>query len=300
MDLSRASVAVTGATGFLGRYLIDVLERRGARVIGVVRNPDRVQGLRDRFELRKADLADFDSLARSFEGVDAVVSNAALLSLRPRGWQTYLATNVEGTSNVYRAMEACGVERAVQISSVGVYREHRPPVDESHPIYDEQTRGNRINAYSLSKALSERAAWRMAKKAGIQLSVLRPSGIYGAFDQTFTAVHKRVMGIMPVTLYPCLMHLCLVHAGDVAEAAALCLENSVSVAKPYNVAGEDRSTWEFASAWKKVGAPSAWFRIPLPVPYRRIYSSARIQQDLGWRSRSYEEGIREILASEAS
>src|SRR2546422_6216370 len=45
MDLRGAAVAVTGATGFLGRYITDVLLARGAHVIGVVRNPGRVPEL---------------------------------------------------------------------------------------------------------------------------------------------------------------------------------------------------------------------------------------------------------------
>jgi nucleoside-diphosphate-sugar epimerase len=42
MTLRGARIAVTGATGFLGRYVVDALLARGAHVIGVVRNPDRV------------------------------------------------------------------------------------------------------------------------------------------------------------------------------------------------------------------------------------------------------------------
>ncbi len=76
---------MTGATGFLGRYLVDALLARGAHVIGVVRNPDRVPELAARgVELRQADLAERDRLARGFAGAQAVVSNAALFSLRNR------------------------------------------------------------------------------------------------------------------------------------------------------------------------------------------------------------------------
>src|SRR5207244_3981880 len=63
MLLERKQVAVTGATGFLGRYIVDTLLHRGARVVGVVRNPDRVPELRERgVELRRADLAARDDL----------------------------------------------------------------------------------------------------------------------------------------------------------------------------------------------------------------------------------------------
>jgi len=77
VELRGASIAVTDATGFLGRYVVDTLLSRGARVVGVVRNPDRVPELALRgAELRRADLADRERLARGFAGADAVVSNA--------------------------------------------------------------------------------------------------------------------------------------------------------------------------------------------------------------------------------
>src|SRR5437899_4136385 len=82
MELKGRNIAVTGATGFLGRYIVDVLLKRGAHVIGVVRNPDRVPELQQRgVEFRKADLAERDRLTAGFAGVDAVVSNAALFAV---------------------------------------------------------------------------------------------------------------------------------------------------------------------------------------------------------------------------
>ncbi|HYB12857.1 MAG TPA: NAD(P)-dependent oxidoreductase [Myxococcota bacterium] len=298
MKLSDSTVAVTGATGFLGRYLVRALIERGARVVGVVRVPERGRDLAaGGVELRQADLASREALASAFAGVDVVVSNAALLSLlsRPRA---LVRTNVEGTVHVFEAMARAGVLRALQISSVSAYRNHRPPVREEHPLYDVSTHLRPWNAYGISKALSEEAAWRLAGKAGIALTVLRPPGMYGAFDRTFTHVHKLLVTRPPVTLYPAFMRICLVYAGDVAEAAMRALENPIAQGKAYNVPGENLSTWAFAEAWGRAGARTA-FRLPLPLPYRRIYSGERIRKDLGWRPRSYAAGIGELLAMEA-
>src|SRR5512135_2752423 len=141
MELRGARVAVTGATGFLGRYLVDALLDAGARPIGVVRNPDRVPSLRARgVELRRADLADRGALAAGFAGADAVVSNAALLPLG-NGPAALEQANVVGTRNVYAAVADAGVRRAVQISSVAVYGMFaQGVVDEERPLLADDTR----------------------------------------------------------------------------------------------------------------------------------------------------------------
>ena len=125
MELRGATVAVTGATGFLGRYIVDALLGRGAHVIGVVRNPERVPGLAGRgVELRRADLAEGDRLAAGFAGAAAVVSNAALFSLRNARWDDHQRANVRGTANVFDAAVAAVVRRVVHVSSVAVYAHH--------------------------------------------------------------------------------------------------------------------------------------------------------------------------------
>jgi dihydroflavonol-4-reductase len=123
MELRGARVAVTGATGFLGRYVVEALLGRGSRVVGVVRNPGRVPALAARIELRAADLADPRALAAGFAEADAVVSNAALFSLRNARWEDHQRANVEGTTNVFDAAAAAGVSRIVHVSSVAVYAE---------------------------------------------------------------------------------------------------------------------------------------------------------------------------------
>ncbi len=299
IQLRGATIAVTGATGFLGRYLVDLLLRRGARVIGVVRNPDRVPELRERgVELRRADLAERDRLAAGFRGADAVVSNAALLSLRAQRWADYVQTNVDGTANVCEAAAAAGVRRIVYVSSVSVYRGRRQAVlDEDHVQYGEGVRPGRLTAYPLSKALAEQAALRLARTHHLDLTILRPSGIYGAFDGNFMPIFRAFMW-PKLTLYPAGFRLPMVYAGDVAEAVALALENPASIGRAYNITGEDRSAWDFARAWKQAGGRSPWLMLPVPFPYRRVYDTARALSELGWRARPYLDGLRETLARE--
>src|SRR5438046_9349174 len=149
MDLRGAAGAVTGATGFLGRYITDVLLARGAHVIGVVRNPGRVPELAARsVELRQADLAERDRLAHGFAGAQAVVSNAALFSLRNRSWDDHHRPNIQGTENVFGALADAAVKRVVHFSSVAVYRAHRPRVAEAAPQLAPDTRHTLTNPYA--------------------------------------------------------------------------------------------------------------------------------------------------------
>ena len=299
MELRNTTVAVTGATGFLGRYIVDALLARGARVVGVVRNPDRVPELREKgVELRRADLGDPQRLAAGFRGADALVSNAALLSLTHFRPSDYVATNLVGTANALEAAAAAQVRRVVQVSSVSVYRGHaQRRVDENHRQYTRATRLRPTNAYALSKALAEQRAWEIARERGLELTAVRPGGIYGAFDRNFMRVFKALLR-PPITVYPAFFRLPLVYAGDVAEAIALCLETPVSIGRAYNITGEDSSAWDFARAWKRAGGRSARLMIPIPLPYRRVFDNARAERELGWRNRSQLEGLHETLRLE--
>ncbi len=100
MVLKDKTIAVTGASGMIGAYICRALLKRGANVIGVVRNPDKAAFLtREGVTFRRADLADARSLTDAFVGVDAVVSNAALYRLTNLDWESNYLPNKTGTEN---------------------------------------------------------------------------------------------------------------------------------------------------------------------------------------------------------
>jgi len=303
MELKDARIAVTGATGLLGRYIVRALLERDAQVICVVRNPDKDPRLRDTpgVEMRRADLADHPSLAEGFAGADAVVSNAALVSLGNVSAKEVLRTNIEGTENVFHALHEAGVARALQVSSCTVYD---APLSsgaaEDTPMRLDAAVLHRMNVYGISKARSEARAWELARAYGIELSVIRPGGIYGAFDTTGWWWANKLLMRPPVSGYPDDLRVCPVYAGDVAEAMCRMLERDVAAGRAYNVQGDDLPAKRFREACAAVGMPRPRLFIPFPCPFHQHVSTERIRTELDWAPRSYEEAVREILDTEAA
>lgn len=299
MELRGRRIAVTGATGFIGRYIVRALLARGVRVVGVVRNPDKGRDLSG-VELRRADLCRREELTPALDGCDAVVSNAALIALGDVAPAEVLRTNVEGTRNVFEAMGEARVSRAVLVSTVSVYARRRRDVpDEGHPLHAIGRRINRINAYAISKVRAEEEARRICEGSGIGLTIVRPNGVYGASDNNgFTRWFQRLVAL-PVAPYPIGMSLSLVYAADVAEAIALCLERPASIGRVYNLAGEHLTAWNFLRAWKAAGGRVPRLLLPIPLPLRQCFDSRRARDELGWRPRPFADGIADLLRMQA-
>lgn len=298
MNIKASTIAVTGATGFIGRHIVDSLAARGASVVAVVRTPDKVPSFRDSgMEIRVADLSDPGALCDGFSGVDAVVSCAALFRIRNTDWKSHLEANVRGTENVMNAAAAAGAERVVHVSSVAVYRgrcgqiiaEDAPRLTESDLT--------RFNAYSVSKALSEQRAWELASRLGLRLTCCRPSSVFGAWDPNITPLIRRALSL-PVVPVPYGIRAGLVYAGDVARAVVLMLENDISVGKSYNITGPNDRSSAFFRAWRQAGGP--WPALPIPVwlPVKRLWDNTLAETELGWKNRPWAESLRETFARE--
>lgn len=301
LDLSKSTIAVTGATGFIGGYIVRTLRSRGASVVGVVRNPTKSAWLAaaDGVTLRKADLSDRAALAAGFEGCDAVISNAALISIGNEGRDALISANVEGVRNVMGALKDAGVLRAVHVSSAVVYAPKKGHFyGEEDTLLDETAKPSRFRDYATSKAIGEREAWRLAKDYGLALSTARPHTVYGSGDRVgFSRWFKRFMKPSWVSTFPKLAFPA-VYAGDLADALCLMLESDAAAGNAYNVTVAPEEAQDFyahVGAYRDAGGDAPKLVIPVPVPIRRRYDTSRAAQDLGFRTRPLVDGYRDML-----
>lgn len=166
---------VTGANGHLGNTLVRALLARGERVRAGVRDvSDRSAFTGLDCELVYAELQDRQALLQALRGVEVLYQVAAVFRHWARDPQAEIvAPNVEGTRNVLEAAAEAGVKRVVYVSSVAAVGHDGQPLDETH-WNDEQE-----NAYYRSKILSERMAWEVAQRLGLELVVVLPAAMVG-------------------------------------------------------------------------------------------------------------------------
>lgn len=299
-SLVDGPVAVTGATGFIGRYLVEGLLTRGARVRAVVRRPEAARALfGTRAEIRRADLADEGSLTRAFEGAQAVVSNAALISVAARDRAALVEANVSGVERTYRAIATAGVRRAVHMSTAVAYVPKRSHVyEEDDPLYPPGTRSHPFNHYGVTKAAGEHRAREVCAERGIDLSVCRPHTVFGTRDRgTFT---KWFLWFMrgPVSVFPAYLFFPSVYAADLAEATCRMLERDAAKGRAYHVCSDadEVSYWQLMEAYRAAGGTTPKVVLPVPVPLRRRYSTDRMRSDLGFSPRPPVDAFRAMLA----
>jgi dihydroflavonol-4-reductase len=161
---------ITGATGYLGSALVEVMVRRGFPVRATVRSPERAAVLPSEVERVPADLADEESLVRAMEGCEAVFHLAASLGATPG--DTHEA-NVEGTRRVLSAARRAGVQRVVHTSSSAA-------IIAASGLVSERTTGGTalVDPYSTTKEEAERLVLDAARN-GLHASIVNVTNAYG-------------------------------------------------------------------------------------------------------------------------
>jgi len=166
---SGPSMALTGATGFVGRFLLKDLKRRGYRVRALLRHPDALVP-----EIESAiigDLARPANLAQALRGIDYIVHSAAIAhAMSGRPDDDYRTINTQATVALARAGAAAGVKRFVFLSSI------RAQTDASADrVLTEDMEPAPTDAYGRSKLEAEQALAAL----GIDWVALRPVLVYG-------------------------------------------------------------------------------------------------------------------------
>ena len=177
MDLNGASVLVTGATGFVGPYLVQALCDRGAHVKILSVDMDEIPSslFTEDLKIMTGDITKPETLDGITEGVDFVFHLAAISNVNyaiQNPVQTY-DVNVRGTLNLLEEVRKNPVQKFVYVSSSHVYGVPQYiPVDEIHPIAPHEP-------YSASKAAAENIVNGYSSAYGIDTVVVRPFNIYG-------------------------------------------------------------------------------------------------------------------------
>lgn len=237
--------AVTGATGFLGRYIVKATIAAGWRVRILTRHALVHPQLADlKFEAVPGDLADRRALRELVDGADAVIHAAGLIKAPSAA--DFRSVNVGGTVNLITALkENKTATRLLMVSSMAA----REP---------------QLSAYAETKRRAEEAVAAMLGHPH-DWAIVRPCAIYGPWDREtlaiFRAVSRRIFPLPRIGN----ARIALIHAADAAAAIAILCDHSPS-GTTFELTDErvEGYSWDEIVSVAETAIGAKVFAVPLP------------------------------------
>ena len=303
--------AITGGTGFIGRKLVLRHLARGDEVRVLSRRAPSESGLPDSVKLWPGDLGDMTSMQSFVNGADVLYHCAGEIRAADR----MEAVHVGGTRKLVDAA-AGRIGRWVQLSSVGAYGKQQ------EGIVTEKTDLNPQGIYEVTKVAADELVQAAAARGAFEHVILRPSNVYGG-----EMTNQSLFGLISMIQRGLFFFIGkpgasanYIHVDNVAEALLLCGISRNATGRVFNLS-DHRSMEQFVAAIAKgleknmprMRLPEAPIRLiaelarnfrdfPLTearidaMTNRAIYSSARIEQEIGYHHIvSMEEGVMELV-----
>ena len=258
-------VAVTGASGFIGRALCTYLVGCGHSVLALSRAPQTIHAVQC---AQVPSYTDVKQLTDLLHGCDVVIHLAALAHRNIAGGASAaaaaFAANVDATQATALASAAAGVRRFVLISSIGVNGQSTDTV-----AFDEVTPPQPTEPYAVSKWQCELALRDVvARHAGLEFVTIRPPLVYGPdapgnFSQLLQAVARR--SLLPLGAVA--NQRSFIGVENLVNFIELCAHHPSASNQIYLISdGEDVSTPEFIRRiGQALGTPARLMAIPLPL-----------------------------------
>ena len=297
-NLNGLSVAVTGASGFIGQALVNSCQSRGIKLRALTRTT-KMAPCSDGVEWFRGDIRTTQDWAKFFDGVDMVLHMAAEL----KNPSTMQSINVDGPVRMLDAAIKHGVKRWVQLSSVGAYGAS------DNGTISEYTPTNPSGPYEVTKTNFDEKLVAAASMSNMEFCIVRPSNVYGPGmrNQSLRQMMRMIAKGWFVYIGSIGASANYVHVDDVVNALILCLTQKPAANQTYIVS--DWSTIEdmvrSMAISQNVNAPK--IRVPIslvhliaksfgwlpgwPLTLGRInaltsfsrYSTQKIEHELGWQ-----------------
>jgi dihydroflavonol-4-reductase len=320
-----ADVLLTGASGFVGSGVLRELLRDGFRVRALVRADSHYDDLAVHgVQFVEGDLRDGSSLGAACAGCRYLFHVAADYRLSLWNSAGVLATNIIGTRNLMEAAMCAGIERVVYTSSVATLdcRQDGAPADEAANLPIQRA----IGAYKKSKVVAEQLVLEMIRKNGLPAIIVNPSTPIGPRDIRPTPTGKIIVaaasGRIPAYVDT---GLNLVHVDDVACGHLAALRRG-RIGERYILGGENvpfsqmlaeiaasvgrkrpkyRIAWYVATPAALAGEVQAFLTGNEPLAtwagvrlarHKMFFTSAKAEQELGYRARPHVEALSDAIA----
>ncbi len=248
------TVLLTGATGYVGGYVLDALLARGHAVRALVRGGGEALAVRSGVEVHHGDVTDPGTFGHAFRGVGAVVHLVGIIDESPPS-VTFERVHVDGTRNVVEAAQAAGVARFVQMSANGA-------------------RADAATGYQTTKWRAE----EIVRAAGFEHAVVfRPSTLFGDPGPDNPEFAKRLWETLvdPFPILPVFgdgqYRLQPVHVQACADAIAQAVTRDASNGRAYCVAGHEEVPYrEVLRRIARGGGVRPKPTVSVPIPVARL------------------------------
>lgn len=262
------NILITGATGFIGGFIVDEALSRGMQVWVAVRPTSSRKYLSDpRIQFLELNLSDKEQMKRQMDGLrfDYVVHAAGATKCLHA--EDFFRSNTEGTKNLVQALmeQQMPLKRFVFVSSLSVYG----PVAEQQPY--REICGNDIpqpnTAYGRSKLAAEQY---IESLEGFPYVILQPTGVYGPRERDYFMMAKSIKSHTDFSVGYKPQDLTFVYVLDVVQAIFLALDCQKTGGKYMLSDGEVYSSRTFSDLiHRELGHP--WLlRIKAPIWLLRI------------------------------
>ena len=253
------SILVTGATGFVGRWLRNQLAAPGQKVIPAVRHES---GLTN--EVAVGDIGPLTDWRAALVDCQSIVHLAARVHVMHDSASDpltrYRTTNTEATLNLARQASQAGGKRFVFVSTIKVNGEGRDAA------YYETDVPAPEDAYAISKWEAEQGLWKIARETGLEVVILRPPLVYGPrVKANFLRLMKMVQKGWPLPLGAIHNKRSLLYLGNFVDAIRLCVEHPAAAGQTFLLDdGQPVSTPELICALAQaMGRPARLLAVPV-------------------------------------